>query len=116
MPKALPELVVIEKTQALLVWASNHIAKFPRVHRYGIGIRIEQRISTILDGLIEAKFTRERLPLLQRCNLELEQLRFEFRTAKDLYCLSIESCGSASRFVNEVGQNLGLWINSIRTK
>ena len=113
MPKAVPELVVIEKTQALLVWTSNHIAKFPRTHRHGLGTRLEQRLSTILDRLIEAKFTRDRLPLLQRSNLELEQLRFEFRTSKDLKCLSIESYGSASRFVNEIGQNLGLWIKAI---
>lgn len=29
MPKADTELIVIEKTQALLVWTLNHIAKFP---------------------------------------------------------------------------------------
>ena len=113
MPKAPTELVVIEKTQLFLVWTLNHVAKFPRSHRYGIGLRLEQRISLILDRLIESKFTRDRLPLLQRCNLELEQLRFEFRTAKDIQSLSMESCGSAHRFINEIGQNLGLWIKSI---
>ncbi len=113
MPKAPTELVVIEKTQLFLVWTLNHVAKFPRNHRYGIGLRLEQRISLILDRLIESKVTRDRLPLLQRCNLELEQLRFEFRTAKDIQSLSLESCGSAHRFINEIGQNLGLWIKSI---
>ena len=113
MPKAPTELVVIEKTQLFLVWTLNHVAKFPRSHRYGIGLRLEQRISLILDRLIESQFTRDRLPLLQRCNLELEQLRFEFRTAKDIQSLSMESCGSAHRFINEIGQNLGLWIKSI---
>ena len=113
MPKPPPELVIIEKTQALLVWTLNHITKFPRVHRYGLGSRLEVRLSTILDLLIEAKFTRDRLSLLHRCNLDLERLRFDYRTAKDVHCLSLESCGSANRFVNEIGQNLGLWINSI---
>jgi len=60
MPKPPPELVIIEKTQALLVWTLNHIAKFPRIHRYGLGSRLEVRLSTILDLLIEAKFDLER--------------------------------------------------------
>ena len=113
MPKQENELVVIEKTQELLVWSLKHIEKFPRTHRHGLGLRIEERLSLILDLLIEAKFNRERLPLLQRCNLLLEQLRFQFRSAKDVRCLSIDSYGSASRFVNEIGQNLGLWIKSV---
>ena len=113
MPQTPPELTVIQKTQELLVWTLNHIANFPRSHRYGLGQRLEHRLSGILDRLIEAKFTRDRLPLLNRCNLELEQLRFEFRTAKDVRCLSIESYGSSGRFVNEIGQNLGQWIKSI---
>ena len=68
MRKPPPELVIIEKTQELLVWTLKHIAKFPRSHRYGLGLRLEQRLSSLLDRFIEAKFTRERLPLLQRCN------------------------------------------------
>jgi len=113
VPQATPELVVIEKTQALLVWTLKHIEKFPRTHRYGLGLRLEQRLSSLLDMLIEAKYTRERLPFLHRANLELERLRFDFRTAKDIRCLTIDHYGSASRFVNEVGQNLGLWIKHL---
>ena len=113
MPQTPVELAIIEKSQALLVWTLKHIEKFPKVHRYGLGLRIEQRLSTILDDLIEAKFNRDRLPILHRSNLELERLRFQIRTAKDVKCLSIDSYGSASRFVNEIGQQLGMWIKSI---
>jgi hypothetical protein len=34
---------VIEKTQELLVWSLKHIEKFPRTHRYGLGLRLETR-------------------------------------------------------------------------
>ena len=113
MPKASVELAIIEKTQELLVWSLRHIEKFPRAHRHGLGARLEQRLAGLLDRLIEAKFTRDRLPLLQRCNLELELLRFDYRTSKDVRCLSVDSYGSASRFVNEIGQQLGQWIKSM---
>ncbi len=91
MPKADAELIVIEKTQVLLVWTLNHIAQFPRSHRYGIGLRLETRMSDILDLLLRAKYTKDRLPLLLQTNVELELLRFQFRTVKDIRCLSVES-------------------------
>ena len=110
MPKAETELVVIEKSYALLVWSLEHIAKFPRSHRYGIGLRLEQRVNQILELLLAAKYTRDRLPLLQQANLELEQLRFQFRVVKDVKCISLDSYGSAARFVNEIGKLVGGWI------
>jgi len=111
--KADTELVVIEKTYELLVWSLKHIEKIPRSHRYGVGLRLEQRLSGILDLLLRAKYTRDRLALLQAANLELELLRFQFRVVKDLKCLSIESYGSASRFVNEIGKLIGGWMRRV---
>jgi len=67
------ELLVITKMYELVVWSANHIVKFPREHRFILG---------------------DRLPLLREINLELELLRFQFRLAKDLKCLSVESYGS----------------------
>jgi len=110
MPKAETELIIIEKTHELLVWTLKHIEKFPRSHRYGVGLRLEQRITDMLEHLLRAKYSRERLTELQNINLELEVLRFQFRAVKDLGCLSIESYGSASRFVNEIGKLLGGWM------
>lgn len=110
MPKAETELVIIEKTHELLVWTLNHIDKFPRNHRYGAGLRLEQRITVVLELLLKAKYQRHRFPVLQDINLELEYLRFQFRAVKDIRCLSLDSYGSAARFVNEIGKLLGGWI------
>ena len=110
MPKAETELVIIEKTHELLVWTLKHIDKFPRNHRYGVGLRLEQRITGILELLLRAKYSRNRIAELQNVNLELEFLRFQYRAVKDVGCLSLESYGSAARFVNEIGKLLGGWI------
>jgi hypothetical protein len=42
-------------------------------------------------------------------NLELEIVRFQFRAARDLRCLALESFGHAARLVNEIGQMVGGW-------
>ena len=45
----------------------------------------------ILDLLIEAAYTRYKLPLLEQSNLRLQKLRFLARVCKDRQCLSLSA-------------------------
>ena len=110
MVKAGPEMLLITKVYDLVVWSCRHVAKFPRSHRFTLGDRLEVRLYEVLEMLIRAKYTRDRRALLRALNVELELLRFQFRIAKDLQCLSVESYGYAARSVDEVGRLLGGWI------
>jgi len=102
---------VVTKTYDLVVWSSQHVARFPRSHRFTLGERLVGRLYGVLELLIRARYnSRERPESLKAANLELELLRFQFRLAKDLKCLSLESYGSAARSVNEVGQLVGGWL------
>lgn len=56
------ELLIIEKMYDLQIWSLKHIEKFPRNHRYGLGLRLEERLSRVLDLLLRAKYSRDRLP------------------------------------------------------
>jgi hypothetical protein len=56
------ELVVIDKAYHLLIWCSERIAKFPRSHRFTVGQRLEGRMAQVLEGLLRAKYSRERVP------------------------------------------------------
>ncbi len=106
------ELVVITKTYDLILWSCNHTSKFPRNHRFVLGERIEQRLYDVLETLIEAKYSRVRLPLLQRANLQLEILRFQMRLAKDLQCLKVESYAFAAKAIDDIGKLIGGWLKS----
>jgi hypothetical protein len=106
------ELPVIARAYDLLVWLSRRIAGFPKAHRYHVGDRMEQHLYGILDGLIRAKFTRDRGTLLRQVNLELEVFRFQLRLARDVRCLSLEGYGHAAGAVNEIGQMVGGWLRS----
>jgi hypothetical protein len=103
-------MAVITKVYDLVVWSCKHIAKFPRSHRFTLGDRLAIRLFVVLEMLLRAKYTRDRLAILREVNMELELLRFQFRLAKDLLCLSVESYGYAARTVDEVGKLLGGWI------
>ena len=104
------EMVIIDRMYEFVIWSCQHVARFPRSHRFTLGEKLELRLYGILETLIRSRYTPERLELLRAANLELELLRFQFRMAKDLKCLSVESYGHASRSTNEVGQMLGGWI------
>jgi hypothetical protein len=106
------DLQVIATTYDLVLWTCRHLARFPRSFRFSLGDRLERRLYDILDQLLRARYTRDRLPLLQAVNQELELLRFQFRLAKDLRCLALDSYGHAARQVNEIGRMVGGWLKA----
>jgi hypothetical protein len=110
--KQYDELTVITKTYDLILWSCNHTGKFPRNHRFVLGERIERNLYDLLETLIQAKYTRQRQPLLEKANLMLEILRFQMRLAKDLQCLKVESYGFAAKTIDEIGKLIGGWIKS----
>lgn len=112
MPKASPELEAITKTYDLVVWSANHVAKFPRAHKFTLGDRLQMRQNELIELLIRAKYTRERESMLRDANLSVELLRFQFRMAKDLKCLSVDSYGYAAKALNEIGRLIGGWIKA----
>ena len=97
----------------LVIWTCKHLANFPRSFRCTLGDGIEHRLYLVFDHLVRAKYSgRERVPLLREVNLELELLRFQFRMAKDLKCLAVDSYGHATRTLNEVGRMVGGWLKA----
>ncbi len=51
------ELKVISDSYDLILYLSQRISKFPRQHRYSLGLSMEQRLQVFLALLIRAKYT-----------------------------------------------------------
>lgn len=103
---------VITKVYDLLLWMIPKLAKFPKDQRYLLGQRIENGLLDILEILIEASFTKEKLNLLRKANLNLEKLRFLIRLAKDMHYINLAAYEYQAKAVNEIGKMLGGWIKS----
>lgn len=110
MADAPGNLLVVSKTYDLIKWACQHISNFPRGYRVTLGDRIELRLYDVLDLLIEARYTRERNEMLRRVNLWLEMLRFQFRLAHELRCLTKKPYEFGVVCINEIGMMVGGWI------
>jgi hypothetical protein len=109
-----PELPVIQKSYDFLVWTVGHAVKLPRARKFSLGDRLEKQVYGVLEDLLRAKFTKDRVAPLESVNLNLEILRFQFRLARDLKCLSVSSYGFAAKEVNEIGQMVGGWLKHSR--
>ena len=69
------ELKVIADFYDFILWTMGHTEKFPRHHRYSLGLVIENRLQHILGLLIRAKYAKEKADYLKEANVELEILR-----------------------------------------
>lgn len=101
---------IIAKFYDLLIYIIPQVAKFPRSERYLIGERLESAGFDVLELLLEACYTREKLVLLQKANVKLEQSRYYVRLCKDLKLISLNRYEVISKMLNDIGIQLGGWI------
>jgi hypothetical protein len=102
----------IEAHYQFLAWLLPTIAKFPRSHKFTLGDRIEIIAFDVLEALIEATYTRDRVLHLRRANLGIEKLRFLLRLAADLRLLNRPRYEHAARALDETGRLIGGWIKA----
>src|SRR5262249_23117521 len=106
---------VISGFYDLIKYLTGRIEKFPRHHRYSLGLAMEHRLQTILALLIRAKYTGKpeaKVGLLTDANVELEVLRIQMRLGLDLKALPSQSHGHAVRLPEQVGVQVGGWLRS----
>jgi len=110
------ELPIIQKTYDLILWYVPLLNRLPRDHKFNLGDRIITGLYTILEDLLVARYSRERLALLQALNLKLEILRYQTRLLLDLGLFQPKRYEHAVKQINGVGGELGNWIKQQRKK
>ena len=99
----------IEAHYQFLAWLMPTIERFPRSHKFTIGDRIQNTALDVLEALIEATYTRDRLQDLRRANLGIEKLRFLLRLAADLRLFDRRRYEHSARALDETGRLIGGW-------
>jgi len=100
----------ISNTYELLKWLLPTVSKFPKDKRYTLGSRIENKVLDILELLIKATYTKPRLELLKKANIDLEILRHMVRLSYDLKLINLPRYEYLSEQINEIGKSVGGWI------
>jgi hypothetical protein len=69
--------------------------------------KIERQALAVLEGLIRARYARQRTAMLDAVNVDLEVLRFLLRIAHDLWALPTKSYGEACGRLLDIGKQIG---------
>jgi hypothetical protein len=75
------DLILYRKTQALLAYTYQRLANFPKRERMGLTMDIKNRTVGIYDLVIRVAMAKDKLPILQKLNLELKLLKGMVRLA-----------------------------------
>lgn len=106
----------MEAQYQLVRWLIPVLDGLPRRQKFQLGDRLQTTAIDVLDTLIEAAYTRTRVPLLQRANLGLEKLRYWIRLAHDLELLEFRRYEHAVRLIDDVGRQVGAWLRNEKSK
>ena len=108
------ELPIIQKTYDLITWYIPHINKMPRTHKFVLGDRLQNALYDLLEGLIRARYDRNRLLILEGLNATLDIIRFQTRLCLQFELITTQRYEFASKALVEIGQQLGSWIKHQR--
>lgn len=104
------ELQVVREAYEFVLELARRVEVFPRHHRHGLGVRLEERARLLLRLLIQAKYAHDRIGSLSQANIEIELLRFELRLARDLGVLPHRGQEHLVRLSMSIGRQIGGWL------
>ncbi len=93
-------------------WILDTVEKFPKSVRFTISGRISNLTLDILEGIVEAIYTKDRSYILDRINLYIEKLRVMFRITHKRKYISAKQYEYISGLLNETGKMTGGWKKS----
>jgi hypothetical protein len=97
-------------------WILERADAFPKAARGTVTHRIVNLALDVLEGIVEAIYTKERSAILRQLNLNIEKLRVLFGICHRRRYLSIGQYEHISRLLDETGRMAGGWEKSIETK
>ncbi|QKQ72793.1 diversity-generating retroelement protein Avd [Nostoc sp. TCL240-02] len=110
------DLPIIQKTYDLIKWYVPILNRLPRDHKFLLGNRIITELYDLLDGLIIARYARQKLAQLEDLNSKLDILRYQTRLLLEFNLIKTERYEYAQKLLNDIGIDLGGWIKQQKIK
>jgi hypothetical protein len=104
------ELSIVQKTYDLIKWYVPILNRLPRDQKFLLADRVIVGLYDLLEGLLRARYAKQKLILLEPLSSNLDILRYQTRLLVDFQLLSADRYEYVSQIINEVGMELGGWI------
>ena len=113
------DLKIFQKSYDFLLWVKPTVQRFAKVHKYSLGLQLENETIELLKGIIRANIKRENKKVfIEECFVHHETMKVLIRVAKDFRGssgLTLKQYEFASRQLDEIGQLLGGWYRKFRS-
>lgn len=103
------DLPIIQKTYDLILWYVPILQRIPRDYKFSLGDRLIKGLYDLLEGLIQARFAKEKQVLLATLNTQLDILRYQTRLLLDFQIISVQRYEYIATQLNGIGCDLGGW-------
>jgi len=110
------ELPIIQATIDLIRWFVPLLNRLPRDHRFALGERLVSGLYALLEGLVSARYSSEKLSKLESLAPGLELLQIQTRLLHDFHLIDDRRYEHASRLLQAVGRQLTGWIGQRRQR
>ncbi len=111
MKQVKQELPIITKSYNLVKYYVPILNRLPKSHKFMLGDRIILKLYDLLENLIKAKYSRNKVNLLEEINLNLDLMRYQTQLLLDFELIGNQSFEEITRSINEIGVELRNWIN-----
>ena len=101
------------KWTTVLDWILDRSEKLPKDIRFSVTTRIANYSLDIMEGIIEAIYSKEKARELDSINLDIEKLRVLFRICYRRKYISNTQYEYISRELEETGKMVGGWKKSL---
>jgi hypothetical protein len=108
--ETMTELPIIQKTYDLIKWYVPILNLIARDYKFTLGDRVIVGLYEFLEGLLRARFSKEKRDLLTKLNTELDILRYQTRLLHEFKQITTQRYEFVNRFFDEIGKELGGWI------
>ena len=110
------ELPIVQKGYDFIKWYVPILNRLPRDHKFGLGERIVSGLYDILEGLVLARYARDKLEILQPLSGKLDLLTYQTRLLFDFKLIELRRYEYASSLLDELGRQLNGWISQQRSR
>lgn len=104
------DLPIFIKWHEFVSWLFLTTEKFPKKARFTLSERLNNLGLDMVEDLVEARYSKEKLRILNRSNLRLEKIRILLRICYEQKFLPHNSYKHGMYLLNEIGSMLGGWL------
>lgn len=107
------ELPLFLHWEKFLLWLLPRTGKFPRSVRFTLQQRIDNHALDVLEGILAARYRRDRGRYLNAVSLGIDKLQVLLRIAHSLGHLDHRGYEYAARQLDEAGRMTGGWLKHL---